>query len=102
MKLRRKLSQNYTIDDFFGMHDERLTNNAKIRVKNLKQFSGAQLKKSFNLFHPSEWIFLMLVGVCTTIICFGVDYISSLVLNYKYSLINDEERSFMGGYLIWV
>lgn len=67
-KPRRKLSQDYTIDDYFGMHDQRLTNEAKVRVKKLKQFSGSQLKKSFNLINPSQWIFLMLVGIFTAII----------------------------------
>jgi len=44
MKLQRGATTQYTIDDYFGMHDERLTNRAKVNVKQLKEFHGIQLK----------------------------------------------------------
>ncbi|CAI2387408.1 unnamed protein product [Moneuplotes crassus] len=103
MKPKRKLSHSYTVDDFFGMHDDRLTNDAKVQVKKLKQFSGKELKKSFNLFNPSEWIFLLLVGLSTAIICFAIDYAAFLVQALKSYLIEDVfQGEFILGYFVWI
>ena len=52
--------------------------------------------------HPYHWIFLMLIGVLTAVLCFSIDFASSLVIDLKHTIIHTWGLTWWESYAVWI
>ena len=94
--------QNYIITDYFTNYEE-INKIPGIEDKGTHHHrSKYHPFRILNLIHPYRWIFLILVGIITAIVGYGIDQGVQLLLNFKLYICEEIGLHWSWSFLIWI
>ena len=107
MSFKRAKSKNFIITDYFTNYEDIIhfpnheDHKEEPKFNNMSQNYWIRLFNSINFIHIHHWIFLMLLGIITAIVAFGVEMLVTYIYNIRLMLVEQFGFHWTLSLLIW-